>query len=80
VRRRAAQLGLDLKVGGRCDDDLADRRRVVEDVAEVAAQRAAVEMRCAAQPVLLADGEQQLDAGPAADPSCVAAGERPARP
>ena len=40
VRRGAAEVGLDAEVRRRVDDDLADRRGVVEDVAEVAAAAA----------------------------------------
>ena len=50
-------------VGRRGDDDLADRRRVVEDVAE--RRERSVETSKALAPlsaVLLADGEEQLDA------------------
>ena len=49
-------------VGRRRDDHLADRRRVVEDVAEVGAQHGRVERLGAGQRVLLLDREQQLDA------------------
>ena len=46
---------------GRGDDHLADRAGVVEDEAAVGAQRRGVEGFRPAQPLLLGDGEQQLD-------------------
>ncbi len=49
------------KCVGESIDDLADRRGVVEDVAEVAAQARGVERARAGQRDLLADREQQLD-------------------
>ena len=61
---RGARRGTRRRCGSRCgeaSDDLADRRGVVEDVAEAAAQRADVERLGARQRDLLADGEQQLD-------------------
>ena len=58
----AAQFGDDPVVGGRRDDDLADRGGVVEHVAERALQPRGVELARAAQRDLLAHGEQDLDA------------------
>ena len=57
----AVELRDDPVVGGRGDDDLADRRGVVEHVAEPAAQQADVERLRPAERDLLADREQQLD-------------------
>jgi hypothetical protein len=62
VRGATAEVRLEPVVGRRGDDDLADRARVVEDVAERRAQRRRVERLGAGQRVLLADREQQLDA------------------
>ena len=61
MRGGAAKGRLDAEVAGRLDDHLADRRCVVEDVPEVAAQATGVEGARARQRGLLADGEQQLD-------------------
>src|SRR5204862_223806 len=58
----AVERGLDAVVGRRGDDDLADRRGVVEHVAEVGPQLTDVERLGARQRVLLGDREQQLDA------------------
>jgi hypothetical protein len=49
-------------VGRRCHDHLADRAGVVEDEPERRPQRADVERLGPAEPVLLGDGEQQLQA------------------
>ena len=62
VRGAAVELGADAEVARGGDDDLADRGRVVEHVAELRAQAARVEVRGAEQAVLLGDREQQLDA------------------
>ena len=62
VRGAAVELGPDAVVARRGGDHLADRGRVVEHVAELRAQLRRVEVRGAAQAVLLGDGEQQLDA------------------
>ena len=62
MRGRAVELGLEAVVGGRGQHDLADRRGVVEDVAEVAAQAADVERLGARERVLLRDGEDELEA------------------
>ena len=61
----AAELGDQLLVGRGRGDHLADRRRVVEDEAELRAQRVDVERVRAAQALLLGDREDQLDARPA---------------
>ena len=61
VRRAPVELRPKPVQGGRGDDDLADRRRVVEHVAESRAQARAVEGLRAAQRVLLGDREQQLE-------------------
>ncbi len=55
------EVGVEAIVRRRGDDDLADRRRVIEDVAPLAAQRRDVERLRAEQADLLADGEQQLE-------------------
>ena len=55
------ELGDHLVVGRRGGDDLADRRRVVEDVAERRPERRDVELASAAKPLLLGDGEHQLE-------------------
>ena len=62
VRRVAAESRLDAVVGGRCEDDFPDRRRVVENEAELRLKPAAVERLGARERHLLAGGEQQLDA------------------
>ncbi len=61
VRGGAVEVGLDAEVRGRVDDHLADRRGVVEHVAELARRRRCVERARAGQRDLLADGEQQLE-------------------
>ena len=62
VRRAAVEVGLEAVVRRRGDDDLADRAGVVVDVAERRAQARDVEGLRAGERVLLADGEEQLDA------------------
>ena len=61
MRGRAVERRLDAEMCRRVDDHLADRRGVVEDEAEVAAQARGVERARAGERDLLADGEQQLD-------------------
>ena len=62
VRSGAAEAGLEAVVRRRGHHDLADRRRVVEDIAERAAQPGGVELLGAAQRRLLPHREQQLEA------------------
>ena len=57
----AVELRGEAEVGRRRGDHLADRRRVVEDVAEVGLQLRGVELLGALQRVLLAGGEEQLE-------------------
>ncbi len=71
------EVGADLLLGRRGDDHLADRAGVVEDEAALGAQQARVEGLGAAQSLLLGDGQQQLDARPAAAPRAPR-GARPA--
>ena len=61
----ADELGLEAQVGRRRHDHLADRRRVVEDEAELGAQLTSVERRGALEPGLLRDREQRPRARPA---------------
>src|SRR3954467_10909739 len=61
VRGLAVELGGEAEVGRRRGDHLADRRRVVEHVAEVGLQLRGVELLGALEGVLLAGGEQQLE-------------------
>ena len=64
VRGLAAEARLDRVVGRRRDHDLADRRGVVEDVAEVGAQPATCRTAFAPfERLLLAGREQDLDPG-----------------
>ena len=69
VRGLPAELGLEAVVRRRGDDDLADRRRVVEDVAEARTRSCAASKAFApGQRPLLADGEQRARA-PTGEPS-----------
>jgi hypothetical protein len=61
VGRAAVEVGAQAEVRRRGDDHLADRRRVVEDVAEVRPQPADVDLLGTGQRVLLGDREQQLE-------------------
>ena len=60
MRGDAAESGIDAEVAWRGRDHLADRRGVVEHVAELAVQARGVERVRARQRRLLADGEEQL--------------------
>ena len=62
VRGLAVELGLHAVERRRGGDKLADRRRVVEHVAELRAQLRRVEALGAQQADLLGDGEEQLEA------------------
>ena len=77
----AVEVGGDAEVGRRRGHDLADRRRVVEDVAEVGLQRRS--RRTALAPASAFSsrvGEQQLDARPASPRRCSAARARASPP
>ena len=63
VRGLALEARLERVVGRRREHDLADRRGVVEDVAEVGAQARLVEGLRPLERLLLAGREQDLDAG-----------------
>src|SRR5438046_473161 len=56
-----AEAPLDLEEGGSRDDDLPDRRRVVEHVAVLRPQRRQVDLLRARKRELFAGGEEDLD-------------------
>jgi len=61
VRGLPVEGGLDAEIGRRRHDHLADRRRVIQDVAELGPKLRHVELLGTCQRVLLGDGEEQLD-------------------
>ena len=61
VRLDSGELGDDLLLGRRARDHLADGARVVEDEAAVGAECRRVDRLRPPQPLLLGDGQQQLD-------------------